>query len=444
MPMDTFVVRSGRVVLPDGERPATVRIARGRIVGIGGYDETGTAIETFDAGERVVSAGGVDSHVHINEPGRTDWEGFETATRAAAAGGVTTVVDMPLNSIPPTTTLRGLEAKRDAARGRCHVDVAFWGGVVPGNAGDLEPLANAGVRGFKCFLSPSGVAEFEHIDEAGLRVAMPILGALRLPLLVHAELPGELLDPIGDPRRYRSWLESRPPIAETAAIQLLIRLAREYGTRVHIVHLGTGDAVPAIRAARAEGLAITVETCPHYLTFAAENIGDGRTDLKCAPPIRARAERDRLWQALEDGDIDLIASDHSPAPRSLKHLDDGNFLQAWGGIASLQLGLQAVWTGGAPRSVPLTSMARWLAEAPARLAGLYPRKGVIAVGADADLVVWDPEATMTVDAGALYHRHPITPYHGRQLRGRVHTTFLRGAIVYDEGSVCGGASGQLI
>jgi allantoinase len=273
---------------------------------------------------------------------------------------------------------------------------------------------------------------------------MPILTDLGLPLLVHAELPSMLRDPSGDPRRYTTWLESRPPIAEASAIQLLIRLAREYRTRVHIVHLATGDAVSAIRAARADGLPITVETCPHYLTFAAENIGDGRTDLKCAPPIRARAERERLWQALATGDIDLVATDHSPAPRATKHLDDGDFLQAWGGIASLQLGLPAVWTGAAPRATTLTAMARWLAEAPARLAGLHPRKGVLAAGADADLVLWDPAATATVDAGALYHRHSITPYHGRQLRGRVHTTFLRGAIIYDEGSCRGGASGQLI
>jgi len=442
--MDTLVVRGERVVLPDGERPATIHIEDGLIVKIGGYDDAATAVPVFDAGERLVSPGGVDTHVHINEPGRTDWEGFDTATRAAAAAGVTTVVDMPLNSIPPTTTVHGLEAKRLAAVGRCHVDVGFWGGVVPGNAADLRPLAAAGVRGFKCFLSPSGVDEFEHIDEAGLRVAMPILAQLELPLLAHAELPRELRDPSGDPRRYSTWLESRPPIAETAAIELLIRLSRDYGTRVHVVHLATAHALSHIRAARAERLPITVETCPHYLTFAAEDIGDGRTDLKCAPPIRGRAERDRLWQALEDGDIDLVATDHSPAPPATKHLDEGDFVQAWGGIASLQLGLSAIWTGAVDRRVPLTSLARWLAEAPARLAGFYPRKGVLAAGADADLVVWDPAAVTTVDAGALYHRHPITPYHGRQLRGRVHTTFLRGEVIYDEGACRGGALGHLI
>jgi allantoinase len=441
---ERLTLRGERIVLPDGERPATLHIANGRIAGIGEYDDGAVGIPVFEAGERVVSPGGVDTHVHINEPGRTDWEGFASATRAAAAGGVTTVVDMPLNSIPPTTTVDGLDVKRQSARGQCHVDVAFWGGVVPGNATELRPLALAGVRGFKCFLSPSGVDEFAAIDEPGLRIAMPILSQLGLPLLAHAELPSQLRSLRGDPRRYATWLDSRPPIAETAAIELLIGLSREFGTRIHVVHLATGDAVTAIRAARDGGVPITVETCPHYLTFAAEDIGDGRTELKCAPPIRGRAERDRLWQALVDADIDLIATDHSPAPPAIKHLEDGDFVTAWGGIASLQIGLPAVWTAAAARGVPLTAVAGWLAEGPARLAGLYPRKGVIAAGADADLVVWDPTARIMVDACTLYHRHPVTPYHGRELRGRVHTTFLRGTIIYDDGSCCGGPVGQLI
>ncbi len=382
----------------------------------------------------------VDTHVHINDPGRAEWEGFEHATRAAAAGGVTTVVDMPLNSIPPTTTVEGLEAKRAAARGRCHVDVGFWGGVVPGNASALAPLASAGVLGFKCFLSPSGVEEFANVDEADLRDALPIVAALRLPLLAHAELPALLRDPTAvvdgrpvDPRRYATWLESRPDACEQAAIEMLVRLATPCGAHIHVVHLASADALPAIRAARAAGVALSVETCPHYLTFAAEEIADGATAFKCAPPIRSRANRERLWQALAAGEIDFVATDHSPAPPALKRLADGNFLEAWGGIASLQLGLSAVWTGAAERGIPLERLAGWLAARPAALAGLGAKKGAIAVGRDADLVVWDPDAETIVDAKALCHRHPITPYDGRQVRGRVLTTILRGTTVFDRG-----------
>jgi allantoinase len=392
--------------------------------------------------------------VHVNEPGRTEWEGFETATRAAAAGGVTTIVDMPLNSVPPTTTLAGLEAKRRAAAGKCHVDVAFWGGVVPGNAGDLETLAHAGVRGFKCFLSPSGVDEFAPVDERDLREAMPILAHLGRPLLAHAEWPAALRAPQGDPRTYRTWLDSRPPEAEVAAIDRLVRLAREFGTRIHIVHLATGEALPRLRAARADGVNVTVETCPHYLTFAAADLRDGDTRFKCAPPIRDGGERARLWDGLLAGDIDLVATDHSPAPPAMKHMDDGDFVAAWGGIASLQLGLSAVWTaahlvyGDSPLSAsglsPYGALARWLADAPARLAGLSPRKGAIAPGADADLIIWDPDADFVVDAASLYHRHAVTPYHGQRLRGRVRTTILRGAVVFDDGQCCGPALGRLL
>jgi allantoinase len=398
----------------------------------------------MDVGKLVVLPGLVDTHVHINDPGRTEWEGFETATRAAAAGGVTTVVDMPLNSIPATTTRAGLEAKRQAATGRCHVDVGFWGGVVPGNSRDLEPLAKAGVLGFKCFLSPSGVDEFGNVGEDDLREAMPVLAALGLPLLVHAELPSRLFEPCGDPRSYGTWLESRPPEAEHAAIDLLIALARTYSVHVHIVHLAAATALPAIAAARRSGVPITVETCPHYLAFAAEDIQQGATAFKCAPPIRGRAHATRLWQALASGEIDLVATDHSPAPPELKHLDTGDFLRAWGGIASLQLGLSIVWTGARERGLPIERVARWLAENPARLAGLQHRKGAIEIGRDADLVVWDPDATITVDAATLYHRHPVTPYHGARLSGRVQTTLLRGEIVCDEGEVRGRANGRLI
>lgn len=421
-------------MLPDGVRPAALLVRDGRIVRVGAYHEQASAIPILDAGSRVIMPGLVDTHVHLNEPGRTEWEGFISGTKAAAAGGVTTVVDMPLNSIPATTTLSGFEDKLRAARGRCHVDVGFWGGVVPGNASELEALARRGVLGFKCFLSPSGVGEFEHVSGADLRAALPVLAPLGLPLLVHAELPSALLSPEAgaDPRDYRSWLATRPARAELAAIELLILLAREYSVRVHVVHLATGLALDALRAARAEGVRISAETCPHYLAFCAENIPVGGTAFKCAPPIRERREQGALWQALASHEISLVASDHSPAPPSMKRLDDGNFLDAWGGIASLQVGLPVVWTQASQRGHGLRDLARWMAEAPAGLAGL-PHKGRIAAGCDADLVFWDPDEEFVVDPKALHHRHPVTPYAGQRLRGVVHQTLLRGQRIYEEG-----------
>jgi allantoinase len=432
----SLVIRGERVVLDDAVRPATIHVRDGVIVSIGAYDERPSGVRELDAGAHVVMPGLVDTHVHINDPGRADWEGFEHATRAAAAGGVTTLVDMPLNSIPATTTVAALESKRAAARGRCHVDVGFWGGVVPGNVADLEPLARAGVLGFKAFLSPSGVDEFSHVDEDDLRAAMPVLATLRLPLLVHAELPAQLREPSAssDPRRYSTWLESRPPDAEVAAIDLLITLARSTGAHVHIVHLAAPEALQMIGDARAAGVRITVETCPHYLTFEADAIADGDTALKCAPPIRSPSYREGLWNGLIDGQIDLIATDHSPAPPALKQLDRGDFMQAWGGIASLQLSLAAVWTGARERGVDVGMLSWWLCDGPATLAGLDRRKGVLSVGHDADVVIWDPDATFVVDPTRLEHRHPVTPYAGRQLRGRVVTTILRGQVIFDEGT----------
>ena len=373
----------------------------------------------------------VDSHVHVNEPGRTEWEGFRTATAAAAAGGITTLVDMPLNSVPATTSVGGVEAKRAAARGAL-VNVEFWGGVVPGNAHELEPLADAGVRGFKCFLSPSGVAEFEHVGEADLRTALPILARRGLPLLAHAEWPAELRAPApqADPRRHATWLATRPPAAEVAAIALLISLCREFGAPIHVVHLAAADALPMLRAARGEGLPITVETCPHYLTFCADDIADGATMFKCAPPIRAQAHREALWQALAEGDIDLVATDHSPCPPALK--GDGDFLAAWGGIASLELSLAATWTGASARGLSIERLAGWLCAGPARLAGLSTR-GAIEAGRDADFVIWDPDAEFTVDERTLRQRHKRTPYAGRSLRGRVAETWVAGRVVYRDG-----------
>ena len=443
------IIRSQRVVLPDGMRPASIHVEGGRIAAIDGSPPHAAAgpapIPTIDAGSLVVMPGLVDTHVHINEPGRTDWEGFETATRAAAAGGVTTLVDMPLNSIPATTTAAALEAKRAAADRRCHVDVGFWGGLVPDNQGHLEPLARAGVFGFKCFLSPSGVDEFPAVGEAELRQALPILRRLRLPLLVHAEWPGRLRKPdrYGDPLQYQTWLDSRPPEAEHEAIDLLIRLSARTGARVHIVHLASADALPGIIKAVELGLPVSVETCPHYLTFCAEDIPNGATALKCAPPIRGRDHRERLWRALADGHINLVATDHSPAPPASKHLDDGNFLLAWGGIASLQVSLPAVWTGAAKRGFPFERLAEWMCAAPARLAGL-DRKGAIAVGCDADFVIVDPDREFTVNASSLYHRHPVTPYHGATLRGHVTMTIVRGEIVFEHGECVGRPTGTLL
>jgi allantoinase len=437
------IIRSRRVVLPDGIRPAEIEARGGTIVAVR-TEGFSTRDVDLDAGNLYVLPGLVDTHVHINEPGRTDWEGFESATRAAAAGGVTTLVDMPLNSIPATTTVESLETKRGAAAGRSHVDVGFWGGVVPGNARHLEPLGRAGVLGFKCFLSPSGVDEFASVTEVDLREAMPILSRLGLPLLVHAELPSRLREPDGDPRRYQTWLDSRPDDAEGTAIDLLIDLAREFGTHVHIVHLAAPLALPAIRRARQAGVPLTVESCPHYLTFAAEDIPDGATAFKCAPPIRLRGERDGLWRGLIDGSIDLIATDHSPAPPAMKHLEDGDFVRAWGGIASLQLGLAAVWTGAVARGLGIDRTVEWMSTAPARLAGLEASKGRIAPGLDADFVIFDPDQNWTVSGGALEHRHPVTPYEGLRLRGRVHTTILRGHIVFQAGVVSVDPRGRLL
>ena len=441
--MAALTIRSERVVLPDGVHAATIHVEDGRISAI---DREAVAGATIEAGSMFVMPGLVDTHVHINDPGREDWEGFTAATRAAAAGGITTLVDMPLNSIPATTNVAALDTKRRAAAGRCHVDVGFWGGVVPGNTDDVARLADAGVLGYKCFLSPSGVPEFGHVGEADLRAAMPIVAATALPLLAHAEWPGALLAPAADddPRRYQTWLRSRPPAAEQVAIEFLIELAARTGGHVHVVHLASADALPSLIRARGDGINVSVETCPHYLACCAEDIADGATAWKCAPPIRERTHQDRLWRALQDGHIDLIATDHSPAPAGIKHLDDGNFLEAWGGIASLQVSLPVVWTAAAQRGIAFERLAQWMCAGPARLAGLDGRKGAIAVGHDADLIVVDPDRDITVDASRLYHRHPVTPYDGARLKGLITMTMLRGQVVFEHGECIGAPSGQLL
>ena len=444
-----LIIRSQRVLLPETIGPAAVHIHEGAIVALTRWGDVNPAVRLVDAGDAVVMPGLVDSHVHVNEPGRTEWEGFTTATKAAAAGGVTTLVDMPLNSIPPTTTLSGLAAKLAAARGQCWIDVAFWGGVVPGNTNELGPLLAAGARGFKCFLIPSGVAEFPHVEETDLRLAMPQLARLGAVLLVHAEVPGPIEKAAHglsgrDPEAYQTFLDSRPGEAENEAVALMARLCRETGAPVHIVHHSSAAALPLLRAARAEGLPLTVETCPHYLTFAAEDIPAGATHFKCCPPVRERENREQLWAALAEGVIDMVVSDHSPCTLDLKLTETGDFLQAWGGIAALQFGLPVMWTQARERGFGLRQLTRWMSGAPARLAGLAKRKGCLAVGYDADIVIWHPEKEFKVVSEAIYFKHKLTPYAGLNLRGVVEATFVRGVKVYENGQFAANATGALL
>ena len=422
-----LVIRARRAVTPEGVRPVTVAVRGGRIAALAGPGEAPDAVSVVDLpGHEVLLPGLVDTHVHVNEPGRTEWEGFATATRAAAAGGVTTLIDMPLNSLPPTTTVAALKLKRAAARPSAFVDVGFWGGAVPGNLGDLAGLHEAGVFGFKAFLADSGVPEFGLLDAAGLDAALAETARLGALLIVHAEDPGVLgaaPDPTG--RRYAGFLASRPAAAEDTAIAALLAAAARHGTRVHILHLAAASALPLIAAARAGGAAVSAETCPHYLTFCAEEVPDGATEFKCCPPIRGAANRDGLWAGLADGLIDVVVSDHSPCPPALKQPESGDFGAAWGGISSLQLGLAAVWTQARERGHGLPDVVRWMAAGPAALAGLRG-KGALATGGDADLVAFDDTASFTVDPARLRHRHPVTPYAGRTLTGVVRRTWLRG------------------
>ena len=456
---------SRRVVTPDGVRPAAVLVHEGKITDVVGSDQIPGDYDVEDLGDLVLMPGLVDTHVHINEPGRTEWEGFETATKAAAAGGITTLVDMPLNSTPVTTTVAAFEEKLSAAKGKLHVDCGFYAGLIPGNNEHIQPLIEAGVFGVKAFLIHSGIDDFPNASEHDLRSAMPIIAKHNIPLLVHCELansnpsvptrrdeissrhrragqsairPSRLVGTrsrlaIGEPdnaKSYREYLSSRPSQWELDAINLMITLSREYTCKVHIVHVSSADAIPALREARGAGLPLTTETCPHYLYFTAEEIPDGDTRFKCAPPIRENENRERLWKGLADGVLDFVVSDHSPSLPALKCLEAGDFQKAWGGIASLQFGLSIVWTEARKRGHSLMDIVEWMSHRPARFLGL-DRKGKIVRGYDADFVIWDPDEPIVVGKGAIFHRHALTPYEGRSLYGSIKKTILHGKCVYD-------------
>jgi allantoinase len=428
--MGTLLIRSRRMVAGDEVREAAAFVRDGRIEVIGDYDLRLDADRTVDLGDLPLLPGVVDSHVHVNEPGRTEWEGFATATRAALAGGVTTICDMPLNSSPVTTSVDALRAKVAAAAGQCAVDVAFWGGAVPGNLSDMEGLLDAGVVGFKCFLIDSGIPEFPPLDRDGLRSAMKAIAESGAAMIVHAEDPSQVTVPSG--ASYDAFVASRPPVAERRAIETVISAAAFSGARAHIVHLAAGECAALISSAKAAGIALSAETCPHYLFFAAEEVPPGHTEFKCCPPVRYAVNREALWRALGDGAIDGIVSDHSPCPPSLKALPNGDFRTAWGGISSLQLGLSVIWSVARRRGFSLADVSRWMSVFPASLAGL-PSKGRIAVGRDADFVAFDPDASWEVRGAELLHKHPLTPYEGRTLTGRVTRVWLGGAEVTPAG-----------
>ncbi|XP_011308983.1 probable allantoinase 1 [Fopius arisanus] len=398
-------------------------------------------VEIQDFGKKILMSGVVDSHVHCNEPGRTHWEDFSTATQAAAAGGITTIIDMPLNSIPPTTTVRNFEEKLTCAKGNIFVDVGFWGGVVPGNSKELKPMLKAGVAGFKCFLIPSGTSEFRHVSLDDVEKALEELKSTESVLLFHAELEETISTKGLDPHQYATFLRTRPAAMESSAIMEVADLCKKSGVRCHIVHLSASEALPIVSEAKKCGAPLTAETCHHYLTFAAEEIPDSATLFKCCPPIRNRDNREKLWKALQDGTLDMINSDHSPCTADLK-IDD--FLQAWGGISSLQFGLPIAWTEARRRGIQVEQLAKWISRNPAKLSGFEKRKGDIAPGMDADFVVWDPEEIITVKTADILYKNKISPYEGRELFGKIHATILAGEFIFKDGKVVGKPVGKLL
>ena len=440
--MTAFGLRSSRVIVGGAERSATVVIDGETIAAV---TDGPVSVPVEDLGDLVLMSGLVDCHVHINEPGRTEWEGFESATRAAAAGGITSVIDMPLNCTPVTTTAEALQLKLQACAPHLWVDVGFWGGIVPGSRAHLGALTQAGILGAKCFLIHSGIDDFPEVGRDELRACMPILRDAGVPLLCHAELDlGGDASPTDDPTTYAHFLASRPNAWEDAAIEMMIELCRETQCPVHIVHLSSATALPMIAAARAEGLPLTVETCPHYLCLTAEEIPDGQTQFKCCPPVRGASNQQGLWRGLEDGHIDFIISDHSPCTPHLKLPERGDFMDAWGGIASLQLGLSTIWTKASERGWTPTDLQRLMSAAPAAFSGLSDRKGALRVGHDADLVAWDPHAERLLEAHDLHHKHKISPYLGQTLKGVVRSTWLRGRRVYDGDDFAAAPTGETL
>jgi allantoinase len=434
-------IASRRVLTVEGVGPAAVLIEDGAIADVVALKQLPEGAPVEDVGDLVVMPGLVDSHVHVNEPGRTEWEGFETATRSAAAGGISTLADMPLNCLPVTTTLEAFKTKLNAIDGRLWIDCAFYGGVVPGNAASLEPMIDAGIVAFKCFLVHSGIDDFPNVSESDLKQAMPILARRGVPLLVHAELQNGA-ESSGDPRQYATYLASRPRRWENNAIAMMIALCREHSCAVHIVHLSSSDALGSISDAKKSGLPFTVETCPHYLSLDAEHVPDGDTRFKCAPPIREKENRDRLWKGLHEGTIDFVVSDHSPCIPELKLLGEGDFMRAWGGISSLQFGLPVIWTEARARGHSLPELVAWMSTRTSKFLGLNGKKGMIAPGYDADLVVFDPEAELTVTSSIVHHRNKLTPYEGKTLHGIVRKTIVRGITVYEDGQFPAGPVGK--
>jgi allantoinase len=442
-------IKGHHICTPDGIQQAVVLIRDGIIADVVNSLPEQVDYPVIDIGDKLLMPGIIDPHVHINEPGRTHWEGFATATRAAAAGGITSLVDMPLNSDPVTTTAAAFDQKLAAANGQIHVNCSFWGGVVPGNTSEIEKLINKGVLGFKAFLTHSGIDDFPNVTEQDLRQAMPIIAKYNLPLLVHCELSAfgsrsRQAEAVSNPQSYQQYLQSRPAAWEDEAIALMIRLCETFQCRVHIVHLSSARSIPQIQQAKQKGLPLTVETAQHYLYFHAEAIPDGQTAYKCAPPIREKANNEQLWQALQDGIIDFVATDHSPAPPEMKQMESGDLMKAWGGIASLQLALPVLWTAARRQNIPLANIVKWLCEKPAELAGLQNRKGKIAKGFDADLVVWDPNRSFTVTTDIIQHKHKITPYLNATLNGVVEQAWLDGEQIFNQGTFTQLNKGKII